>query len=366
MFEEDYYTVFTNQDEARIDYILAKLPYIYPRITFKRLLLAQFNELVLYAEISAKGLLPYITWLERDFLSNALNYDMHRKAIAAFFMRHSIEMDLKTCYYCNIEFINTFINGGEYRDSLDFVLNSTDEELEDYLGEDKARLISEFLQTNTISQVDDLRAVHGIGPKTILKLNIFNTIIVESKNHFTLDHFIPKGDYYWISLSLYNLVPSCYSCNSKFKKTKQYPLGDYLKYISPTSVQFDLQNNLVFKLYFNVLGTTHEEKINNTTDFADFIIRPEIKNSIDPNSKKYLDIFKIRGRYRFHKYQAMKMIENRKKYPDSEILEIANLVGKSVREIKQDIFGSVIFNISEINEPLAIYKIHIATQLGII
>lgn len=32
-----------------------------------------------------------------------------------------------------------------------------------------------------------------------------------------LDHFIPKGKYPLVSLSLYNLIPSCSRCNSRFK-----------------------------------------------------------------------------------------------------------------------------------------------------
>jgi hypothetical protein len=33
----------------------------------------------------------------------------------------------------------------------------------------------------------------------------------------TLDHFYPKGEYPFLALSLYNLVPSCYTCNSSLK-----------------------------------------------------------------------------------------------------------------------------------------------------
>ena len=33
----------------------------------------------------------------------------------------------------------------------------------------------------------------------------------------TLDHFYPKGEYPYLSLSIYNLIPSCYICNSSLK-----------------------------------------------------------------------------------------------------------------------------------------------------
>ena len=50
-------------------------------------------------------------------------------------------------------------------------------------------------------------------------INVFNDFKGESKNGFTLDHFIDKGTYPYLALSLYNLVPSCYTCNSKIKRT---------------------------------------------------------------------------------------------------------------------------------------------------
>lgn len=41
------------------------------------------------------------------------------------------------------------------------------------------------------------------------------------KNSFSaLDHILPKSDYPLLALSLYNLVPACYRCNSQFKGEK--------------------------------------------------------------------------------------------------------------------------------------------------
>lgn len=44
----------------------------------------------------------------------------------------------------------------------------------------------------------------------------------------TLDHYYPKGRYPYLGLSLYNLVPSCYSCNSSLKTTKDFYKKKYL------------------------------------------------------------------------------------------------------------------------------------------
>lgn len=38
----------------------------------------------------------------------------------------------------------------------------------------------------------------------------------------TLEHYYPKSKYPHLSLSFYNLIPSCNTCNSKFKGTKEH------------------------------------------------------------------------------------------------------------------------------------------------
>lgn len=44
-----------------------------------------------------------------------------------------------------------------------------------------------------------------------------------------LDHFFPKSEYPLLSLSLYNLVPSCCRCNSRFKGARDH-LGERMKH----------------------------------------------------------------------------------------------------------------------------------------
>ena len=81
---------------------------------------------------------------------------------------------------------------------------------------------------------------------------------------------------------------------------------------------------------------------------------------------RYLDMFKIKGRYFYHKNKSLKLIHKRKDYSDSAIDEISKIIGRDNIDIKKDIFGSSIFNENEKNEPFVKYKIDIAKQLGII
>ena len=77
-------------------------------------------------------------------------------------------------------------------------------------------------------------------------------------------------------------------------------------------------------------------------------------------------MFKLKGRYLYHKNEALKLVKKRKDYPDTEIDEIARITSRNSLDIKKDIFGSVIFKDDEKNEPFAKYKREIAEQLGIL
>ena len=60
---------------------------------------------------------------------------------------------------------------------------------------------------------DDLK----LGDKVIDNLLQQN---VEKAFYFTLDHVLCKSKNPFSALSLYNLVPCCHICNSKFKTTR--------------------------------------------------------------------------------------------------------------------------------------------------
>jgi hypothetical protein len=67
--------------------------------------------------------------------------------------------------------------------------------------------------------------------KTCPYCNAQNTIITEKKYgkevmKFQLDHFFPKSEFPYLSISLYNLIPSCASCNLT-KSSKSVTLNEY-------------------------------------------------------------------------------------------------------------------------------------------
>lgn len=80
--------------------------------------------------------------------------------------------------------------------------------------------------------------------------NFAFTVLGEGQGSFrpTLDHFFPKSIYPYLSLSLYNLVPSCYVCNSSLKGSKNF---FYLRHLNPLCDKESLNFELNILEYIN-------------------------------------------------------------------------------------------------------------------
>lgn len=217
--------------------------------------------------------------------------------ISDFFIENSNELKIKSCYYCNIDFVNVYKEAGN------------------------------------------------------------------KKYHFTLDHVLPKSKYPYFSISLFNLVPSCYTCNSKLKLTNEFSISDDLTKICPSSEKFNFDKNVKFMLEFNVKNSDFKDKIEKVQQVQDVVIDLKNKYSND-GVKEFIEIFNLQGRYEYHKNICFDLIDKRKKYPDKEISDIASLIKRDIFTVKKDIFGSEIFKST--NAPFEKYKQDIAEQLGII
>ena len=172
------------------------------------------------------------------------------------------------------------------------------------------------------------------------------------KNGFTLDHYIDKGKYPYLALSLYNLIPSCYTCNSKVKGV------DEINNLSPSSSKFDFDTKVKFKTFM----MNKNLQINKEQDFALML-----KEDFSLDYKEYIDGFMLNERYEYHKYKVIVMINKRKEYPDSRIKELAKLTEKTEEEVKQDLFGEYLFKEDDLHKrPLSKLIKDISTELGLL
>lgn len=281
---------------------------------------------------------------EKDFL-----YSKLQRKIADFLIRKNV--NIKSCFYCNIEYVNNF---HDKYSSIDELINyAPNRLLKTIIGEPATNKISKKRKTSFISETDIKILFPKVGTEIAQKLK--DKYKEEFNNeHFTLDHVLPKNSNAFLSISLFNLVPCCYPCNTKFKLRKEFTINNDLKSIVPSSENYRFDDLIQFKLQYNNLRV---EKLND--------IDVNLTNlSKIANVDEFISIFRLQRRYNYHKNIPFDMIQKRKIYSDSQIKEIAILLERDEQSIKKDIFGKECFESN--NEPFEKYKQDIAKQLGII
>jgi len=297
-----------------------------------------------------------LTDKELKTLKNFFNYDYNSKnkfqpKIKSFFEK---ELVIKTCYFCNIDFINSFSDMNDYHNAVDFLKRADENELCKIQG----------ISDKTAKQIKSKRAkiftLRKIrNSKNIIK-NIKTMMLKEKYSHFTLDHVLDKGSFPLLGLSLYNFVPSCYSCNSKFKRAEKLVENSTKVCLSPTSDKFSFEDDVKFKLYFH-----NKKNISSIQDKNDYIL--DFSYSKNQNEyEKYIDIFKLKGRYIFHKDEVISLLKKKERYSTSQLDEISNIVQTSSEQIKRDIFGKELFESDIQNTSMTKFKQDIAKDIGLI
>ena len=77
-------------------------------------------------------------------------------------------------------------------------------------------------------------------------------------------------------------------------------------------------------------------------------------------------IFKLKGRYIFHKDEVINLINNKERYSQSQLDEISDIVNISSEQVKKDIFGRELFggNIEDVS--MTKFKKDIAKDINLI
>jgi len=269
----------------------------------------------------------------------------YQKNISKYFEK---ELPPTTCYYCNIDFINVYSKS--YKDILDFLNNAPIDEIMEIpgIGKETAEIIKKKQKTITTNWKRELNLTL---PKE-KKLEKFDISYIKPRNCFTLDHVLPKENYPYFALSLFNLLPSCYVCNSKLKKSNQLGIK------SPTDNNFDFHEKVKFKIF---LSNKNNQIQFNKPNSIDLYLK-SINNEFDD----YIKIFNLNERYSFHKYKVIEMINKRNRYPDTRIQELANITNQSFDRVKMDLFGEYLFDDDLSKFPLSKLTKDIAEELGLI
>lgn len=176
---------------------------------------------------------------------------------------------------------------------------------------------------------------------------------------YQLDHFYEKAHYPYLSLSLYNLIPCCSTCNTTIKNRLINNKNDDCyskKCLPPNHEDFDFHAKVKFRTFFSGKRISRKE----IHDFELCLVDQS------KQYKNYINLFQLNERYKSHKDIVLEMIQKRDMYPDSKIIELSKLTRQSIEKVKQDLFGTEIYSTALIKKPLSKLTQDIAAQLGLI
>lgn len=146
-----------------------------------------------------------------------------------------------------------------------------------------------------------------------------------------LDHFYSQSSYPYFALSIYNLVPSCYVCNSNLKNQKEFTLESHL---NPYEENSDYLNRVRFTIRFARCDKSQDgvppdylKVWQVPTELMRIEIKPK-RRTISRESlvkiRNNIQVFKIRQLYNFHKDYAQEIIHKKIVYSPDRIDGLVN------------------------------------------
>ncbi|WP_123890426.1 hypothetical protein [Flavobacterium frigidimaris] len=136
-----------------------------------------------------------------------------------------------------------------------------------------------------------------------------NTFICpDGKTRATLDHFYSKSEYPYLALSFYNLIPSCYSCNSSLKGRIPFTFN---KNINPYHSSFE--NIVSFTINYKKIGDSKKYISEFYNDAA--FMNIDFKSLVHKNRNDYkkaernIKVFKLKELYNLHKDIVLRVIQ---------------------------------------------------------
>ncbi|MBQ6960580.1 MAG: hypothetical protein IJP78_06355 [Clostridia bacterium] len=177
----------------------------------------------------------------------------------------------------------------------------------------------------------------------------------ETKPHSTadIDHFYSKDRFPFLALSLFNFIPSCQICNSRFKLTKDFYV---IPHVNPhvhgfsSDARFTIDN--VKAVFTN--GVLPELSILCSADDI------EIQNSVNT--------FHLNDLYKSHRDYAEEIIKKTRMYSKTKIDEYYSLykgLFSSKEELYQIIYGNYLDENSQAKRPLSKLTQDLLFDLGV-
>lgn len=165
------------------------------------------------------------------------------------------------------------------------------------------------------------------------------------------DHYFDKGTYPLLSLSFYNLIPSCSICNSSIKGSTPMRLNTHLHPYIDNEI-----DNFQFSYSYDINVKSG--------------LKIEIRTPSNPKIKDTLDVFAIEEIYNSHTDILYDLLKIKRSFSNRylDILESNLLQGVIVsrQEMYRIVFGAEYDSDYFINRPFSKFKKDILTELGVV
>lgn len=150
----------------------------------------------------------------------------------------------------------------------------------------------------------------------------------------TFDHYLPKADYKFLALNLYNLIPSCKNCNSTFKlKNSKHIINPFLAEVEQRLTFYIDCKNIIKE----ILKTENKPQIDIIYDPSDELV------------KNHVNVLSLKERYNYFSNIAKSLIIKRYKYNNSFLTKLENIFKNfSKIQFEQDIIKQDIISKDEV------------------
>lgn len=156
-----------------------------------------------------------------------------------------------------------------------------------------------------------------------------NYITNFGKNSTTtqLDHFFDKNDYPYFAISLYNLVPSCSTCNQRKSSKKKNIFYPYLESFNDSA-----------KFKYDGIKSRKELSSQNLDFFDEERVNFHLEAIKDDDKvKEHIEVFNLKPLYNEHKDVIAELLQKRVIYSDSYINELMSLYEGTLFKNREDL-----------------------------
>ena len=193
-----------------------------------------------------------------------------------------------------------------------------------------------------------------------------NCVLPNGTTRPDIDHFFTKTNYPFFAMNLYNLVPSCPSCNSRVKGKV-----DFSKELALNPFEYSLDDYIRFTIHTNedpykvLTGESLDYEIDYTyrlKDEFDYVCENKYKDKkykfVPENCLKaayMIEFFYVIETYAFYKDYVSNQFKKKVIYSNSYVRELRNLYGinmdkdlyENITDIHQSFLGKLLRDILE-------------------